>query len=392
MADTPTIDVIIPHYKETEAQMFGLFSMLASQIGIKYKTLGVILVTDGGGDPVSEKYLDQFRNNISGTTFTQIIRTEDCGPGTMRQDGIDASHADYVFFVDADDCLCTITEMREFQQFVKNQDSFNDIVNSYFIEQIIDPKTGDTVFYRHNPDNTFLHGRFWRRQFLVEGNFRFPKELRHHEDSYYNSLVLACTKDQIMFECATYVWVYNPNSTTKRKSKFGFLMEAIPELIKSTELLVAEYDRRHTPGRDLHVIGAMFYVYYLLQCPFWNNPDPEAAKLREEDEKIFYDFVLKYQDAFERCAHNEVLDLKDTERQIARSSCGFESEIETWDQILRRLNAKYAVPAQAQQDAVPEQAIKDVESGKAKKLSQISSAPTDITELMPPSISASPKK
>jgi glycosyltransferase involved in cell wall biosynthesis len=346
MADTPTLDIIIPHYRETEAQMAPLMSLIASQIGVKYGTLGVIVVTDGGGTPLSDGYLRKYEElaSDSGTRFRQITKTEDKGPGPMRQTGIDASKADYVFFVDADDRLYSVTEMREFQQFAKSQQAFPDIVNSFFVEQLLNPTTGETFFLRHNPDNTFLHGRFWRRLALVEGNFRFPDELRHHEDSYFNSLVLANVKSQAMLETVTYVWVYNPNSVTKRKYRYGFLMEAIPELVKSTDLLIAEYERRQTPGRQLHAIGAMFYVYYLLQCPFWSAAasDPDAAKLRKEDERIFYDMVGRYQHCFDVCDRAQVLQLKDTERQIARNSCGFESEFETWDQILRRLSAEYA--------------------------------------------------
>lgn len=342
VSKTPTLDIIIPHYRESEDQMRGLMSVIAAQVGVKSGTLGVIIVTDGGGYPLSDGYIDGFRKNQCGITFSQIIRTEDCGPGTMRQDGIDASKADYVFFVDADDMLCTVTEMREFQQFMLRQPEFPDIVNSYFIEQMIDHSTGDTFFLRHNPDNTFLHGRFWRRQALVDGGFRFPKELRHHEDSYFNSLVLACVKTQVMFECATYVWMFNKDSVTKRKYKFGFLMEAVPELLKSTDLLMAEYEKRGVKDRFLHVIGAMFYVYYLMQCPFWRSEDPEVIALKKSDERILFDFVVKYQHAFTVCDHQQVISLMDTERQIARTSCGFESEYETWDQLMTRLNSEYA--------------------------------------------------
>ena len=60
---------------------------------------------------------------------------------------------------------------------------FNSLTTN-FGEEIV--RDGKRLFTEHKNDKTFVHGKFYRRQYLIDYNIRFCDKLTVHEDSYFN--------------------------------------------------------------------------------------------------------------------------------------------------------------------------------------------------------------
>lgn len=90
------ISVIIPVYN-SEAVLESCLSSLFSQT---YTNFEIILIDDGSSDAslkICEKYAKEYSNVFA------LRQAENKGPSSARNLGIEASHGDYIAFVDSDD-------------------------------------------------------------------------------------------------------------------------------------------------------------------------------------------------------------------------------------------------------------------------------------------------
>ena len=218
-----TLDIIVPHYKEPWSVCKYLFDTLATQRGILFDHIRVILVNDG--DDVLFGDIGQALMKLSSYPFTvDYIVKEHGGVSAARNEGLDASDADYVMFCDCDDGFLNNYALH--MVFSAMQDGF-DLFMANFVEETFD-KDGNPNIVTHTEDLTFMHGKVYNRQFLLDNDLRFDDCLTIHEDGYFNMLVYSTVQklNARLKKVGTpiYLWRWNNNSVV-RADKEDFVLK-----------------------------------------------------------------------------------------------------------------------------------------------------------------------
>ncbi|WP_051180457.1 glycosyltransferase family 2 protein [Selenomonas ruminantium] len=93
----PLISVIVPVYNVEKYLRQCVDSILAQT----YPNIEIILINDGSTDS-SAKICDYFKNKYKNVS---VIHQENKGQASARNKGIDASHGEYIGFIDSDDWI-----------------------------------------------------------------------------------------------------------------------------------------------------------------------------------------------------------------------------------------------------------------------------------------------
>ena len=181
-----TLDIIVPHYKEPWARCQYLFDSIAMQRGVRTDEFRVILVNDGSDVVFDQETLNRYPFKID-----SILKSHE-GVSAARNAGLDHSDAEYVMFCDDDDGF--LSNYGLYMVFSAIAEGF-DLLVSNFIEETLAPKDNTLAIVGHDQDLTFMHGKVYRRQFLLDNDLRFDPSMTLHEDGYFNMLThIVCTK------------------------------------------------------------------------------------------------------------------------------------------------------------------------------------------------------
>jgi len=336
-----SLDVIIPQYKETDDIIRPLLDSIEMQASISFKNIRTIIVNDHSDVKLSKEFLDHYKKiNIS-----YIETPENKGPGQARQYGIDNSEADYIMFADADDRLFSCNLFKEIYTTLRNnQDKKIDLIYTKWVEELV---TADDILHvPHNtPDMTWLHGKIFRRQFLLDKNLRFNDRIKVHEDSYFNTITQMNVGTTASLDMYSYFWVYNTDSLTRNKSyKYNYLVETADDLVTSIGDTMEALTQRKTPKREEYFVKGILFMYFLLQAPYWNDTlatDQELQLRRRRYEYGILKLLTKYADIINNLDRKVFLKAYNDERAQCLVNTGFETEQETWNQFLARIQKAY---------------------------------------------------
>lgn len=271
------LSIVIPRYRETEMEVFPLLSSINGQVGIDFGDLEVIIANDGGGTgPLDGNFLDLFRMEIR-----QVELKENGGPGVARQAGLDAARGTYVMFCDADDCLHNVGVLGALTQ--EAERTAADMLTSSWLEEIRLPD-GQYSYITHEQENTWMHGKLFRRAFLADRGIRFHPELRVHEDSYFLSIAAAAAKNARHMAVTTYVWRFRPDSITRRDGAV-YTYASIPTFIEANTMAMREVERAAPEQMRYKVVQFILYNYFCFHQPGWLAPE-RAEYLRAAEEAL----------------------------------------------------------------------------------------------------------
>lgn len=214
-------DLIIPIYNIKEEYITTCLSSVAMQTVVK--DIHVILVDDCSTKS-SDVIIDKFSNILN---ITYIKLNENKGVGNARNIGLENTVGDYVIFCDSDDSFLS---PYSFEILCKPfKDEKVDVSMCGFYEQL-----GDDIEFNNIGYNlTWLHGKAFRRGFLVDNNIKFPT-FRHNEDVGFNLLCWSCSSlDRIRYtDKYIHIWRTNPNSIT-RDEKSDYKTEGLNNFVRA---------------------------------------------------------------------------------------------------------------------------------------------------------------
>lgn len=244
------LDIIVTHYNEPWDVGKPFFDMLACQRGIDFGNIHVILVHDG---------TDMFDKTMFAKYPYKVdqYRIDHGGVSKARNYGLDVSKAEWVEFCDFDDCYTHIYGLRMILDHLKPE---MDYIWTPFIMEIVKDK--EMRFQTKDKENiVWIHGKYFRRKFLVDNNLRFPEGIHYSEDSGFCAVVNEIAKigrrGMVKTEFPVYAWVYRDGSVTtdplnKERNLTGF--------IDRNTWVVEEFKRR---GIDhIGMVGRMFADAY----------------------------------------------------------------------------------------------------------------------------------
>ena len=162
------LNILIPQYNESENDISPLLNSIALQQNINFDEIGVIICNDGSDILLSEEFLNSYSFEI------QYFKEPHNGVSATRNFLLDKSDAEYVMFCDADDMFYNACGLwilfREFES-----GNFNTLF-SMFVEETRD-MSGNVMYITHDMDTTFVHGKVHKKQYLIENNIRFKKDM-----------------------------------------------------------------------------------------------------------------------------------------------------------------------------------------------------------------------
>lgn len=284
------LQILIPQYKETEEVMKPLLDSIALQQGIDFNEVGVIIVNDGYPESkLSEKFLNSYPFDI------QYYLEEHRGVSGTRNSCLDHSEADYVMFCDADDMFYSMVGLNII--FVEMDKGFNSLTTKFY-EEI--HRDGKMWFIEHKNDRTFVHGKFHRRQYLIDNDIRFNDNLTVHEDSYFNLLATTVSRDSETIKYSDvpiYLWKWRDESVCRHDPLY--MQKTYKFYIDSITALIEQFIERDMEKQaNTLMCSQMFDTYYLMNTPSWLKQDNQEYRL--DTEKRFKEFYLQFEDMFNK--------------------------------------------------------------------------------------------
>ena len=255
------LQILVPHYKETAEVIEPLLDSLAIQQSVDFKEVGVVIAYDGEeafGLP-EEDWKQKYPFEIL------HVYGEHQGVSATRNNALDHATADYVMFCDADDMFCHVCGL--YIIFKEIQVGF-DTLTSLFIEESRHPETKEPVYLNHDMDNTFVHGKVHRREYLIEQNIRFNPNLTIHEDSYFNILAQNMTENAKYCPTPFYLWKWRDESVCRHDPEY--ILKTYNNMLDSNDALVDEFARRGKEDKaQFYSCFMLFDAYYTMNKKEW---------------------------------------------------------------------------------------------------------------------------
>jgi glycosyltransferase involved in cell wall biosynthesis len=205
------IQFLVPQYKENEETISFLLDSIEMQIYIDKKDVGVIICSDGGEYILDQKFLDKYSYDID------YVICEHRGVSATRNSALILSDSEYVMFCDADDGFVSSIGVFSLIRSLDLNPQSEMLSSKFFIEDNVD---GIPLFTFGDHNNTFVHGKVFRRDFLISHELFFDERLKIHEDSYFCNIINFFAKHKIFNDNAFYCWRKNPNSVSNQEYYF----------------------------------------------------------------------------------------------------------------------------------------------------------------------------
>lgn len=319
--------LIITHYHEPWEVVKPLFDSIAMQIGIDFKDLEVIIVEDGN---------DWIDSNLDYPFEIKIFDEGHKGVSGARNLGLEHATGDYVMFCDCDDRFISAFALHLYLKSAKTG-NFNIIKSPFIEDQVID---GELKLIRHDSDITFIHGKFYKKEFLIENDLKFDPSLTIHEDGYFNVLANMLADGSVHeMQPAVYLWKYRDDSIV-RIDRNAFVFKTYKNLMDCRSAICRELWRRERFPEYFQAISkTVCDSYYDFQRP--DCFKPENKEIIEKAEKAFADFYKEFKDDYKDVNIADLSQMLYICRVNAYAN-GMKIERETLSQFLTRIVKSYS--------------------------------------------------
>lgn len=274
------LEILVAQYKETEEIIKPLLDSIAIQQGIDFKEINVIIANDGSDVILKKEFLEQYSFHIN------YLLKEHNGLSGTRNFLLDNSTADYLMFCDADDMfLSNIALNLVFSEIKKNK-------FDYFYSDFMQERKGSSgnMIYSVLKNEPHVHGKIFRRQFLIDKNIHWKNELLHNDAIFFTHLCKACAEPNKIKYCQYpfYLWKYNKNSVTQETNywflkNFNYFMLAVINL--EEELLA----RGLLDNARTAAVSFIYMVYFL-----YNSEDWQLKENQEYVKNVLQSFSFFY--------------------------------------------------------------------------------------------------
>lgn len=315
------LQILVTQYKEKKEVIKPLLDSIAMQQGIDFNDIGVIIVNDGyAKSKLTDKFLKSYPFKI------EYHMDEHRGVSGCRNAALDYSTSEYVMFCDADDMFFSMVGLNV--MFAEMERGFDSLTTKFYEEL---KTNGKRIFVEHKMDRTFVHGKFHRRQYLIDKNIRFDEKLTIHEDSYFNLMAttLSDNPDGVKYsDVPIYLWKWRDDSVCRHDKLY--LQKTYNNYIDSVNSLI---DQMVSRGKEdianTLTCNMIFDTYYLMNTKSWLIQDNQKYRLVTETR--FKEFYMKFAERFAKVPLQTRVKISNSIRE-KNISKGMEMEKFTFDQ------------------------------------------------------------
>ena len=265
------LDIIIPQYSENEEVISNLLNSINNQNNVDFSQIRITIVNDFSNVILNDEFLHSF-NNLD---IDYIRNDKNTGPGLARQKGFDNTNGLYVMYCDSDDELYDLNSLWVIMDFITKYEP------DYLVSNIaIENEFGEYEIKKNKDTFPWMHGKVYKRQFLVDNEIRFHDDIRHVEDGYYTTCVLGVIdKEKIKYlDYATYKWKNNTSSLTRSKNKYNYVVNTFDEFIKSPKYTYEFLVKKNSQIKYNYIISALFGIYIALNSNVFDYKELEERK------------------------------------------------------------------------------------------------------------------
>lgn len=257
------------------------------QQNVDFNEIGVIICNDGTDIELSENLLNSYPFKI------EYYKCEHRGVSATRNACLDKATADYVMFCDADDCFYNSCGLWIVFREMDNG-GFDGLV-SVFIEETRTPDK-EVMYVNHDFDSTFVHGKIWRRKYLIDNNIRWNDNLTIHEDSYFNCLCQKLSTNIKYCQTSFYLWKWRDESVCRHDGEY--ILKTYNNMLDSNTALVNEFIKRnHKEDAQFYATSMIYDAYFTMNKDEWINQDNK--EYRDATEKRFYKYYKDFEFLFD---------------------------------------------------------------------------------------------
>ncbi len=317
------LSIIITHYKEPLEVCLPMWNSLLFQNAINYDDMEIIWVQDGEEGDIDIPLMD---DNCPFRGHKAIM--EHGGISAARNQGVELASGDYVMFCDCDDQFQHAFGLHLlFSAMAKEPD----IIGSKFTEE--NRIVSDYSLIPRDNDTTFVHGKAFRRQFLLDNNLKFHEDLTKHEDGVFVFTCYKTAKTTQYIHTPFYLWRWNPNSVMRSIGAKRALLYTYPDVIKARDTLMTDLQER---GHDIEMLvaKAIMDAYYDFQKSEFNDPDLETY--RKKAIEATAKFYTKYRELYYKNTADVLAEIMAQCRNTAYQN-GMKVERQTLPQFVKEL-------------------------------------------------------
>ena len=266
------LDIIVPHYQEPWETGSKFFAMLDLQRGINFDDIHVIVVQDGEEGKLPDEH---FRSRPYTVDYLVIPHG---GVSAARNAGLDFARSEWVMFCDFDDTFANVYALRDILN-VLPAPGYDMLYVDFIAEDKM--KDGSMQYHPRAQNVVFVHGKLWRRQWLISHDVKFETDLTFNEDSAFcttiNAMMDYTHTGRIETSAPAYVWCYNENSATTTPGNRGKALRGLYERNKK----ICEIFRQKMPYRQYTAMIArtVWDTYHALNV---EELTPELTEMLED--------------------------------------------------------------------------------------------------------------
>ena len=203
------ITVIIPAYNRGNDLRQALYSLCA-QTKSDFK----VLVSDDGSTEDLQSICEEFAPKLD-LTYLRSNKNRGCG-GNRRfalEYFLGSAPTEYLMWLDSDDFLFPFA-IERLEEVIVHNDADIIITN---IQRDFKQDKKDLI--KAEESRTWMHGKIYRTQFLIDNRILFPSDLATNEDLAFNLSLYAYNPESYLMDEEVYYFRNNPNSITKQTDK-----------------------------------------------------------------------------------------------------------------------------------------------------------------------------
>ena len=264
------LDIIIPQYKETEEKIIPLLDSINNQKDVDFDNIKLTIVNDYSDVILSSDFLNSFPN----LDINYIRNDKNTGPGLARQKGIDNTNSDYIMFCDSDDELYDDKALFVITEFISNHEP-NYLVTNIAVEGI----NNTLIIKKGKKTFPWMHGKVFKRKFLLDNEIRFSPNVRHLEDSYFTTcLVGSINPDEICYlDFTTYLWKRNQESLT-RKNNNTYMVDTFDDFYNSPIYTYEFLVKKNSYLKFSYLISSTLGIFIVLNSNLFDKEEYKSKK------------------------------------------------------------------------------------------------------------------
>ena len=285
------LDIIIPHYREPVSIMDPMLGILKLQRNVDFNDFRVLVINDGEDIEMPDDFGADCPFEV------EVISIPHAGVSAVRNKGMEYSKAEWVMFCDADDAFLTTISIMTFMRYM-TEDKV--CVCSAFYEESRIWENGNVrmnLVWHAGKDWIFVHGKAFRRQWLIDNRIFFRDDITTHEDAYFIALTKyhLAKRDAVYINIPLYLWQCNPVSVTRVHR--NFVLDTYGQLCRKNSALVEELlFRGMAKPANAIVCRTVTDSYYRFKSDWWDIPE-NKEKIADAERWVAW-FLRKHADRY----------------------------------------------------------------------------------------------